>query len=191
MAARINHSSNLREITPCNRSAGFVISARSAVKRPRCIVSPLPGLAETTGNRMFRLIGAKRLSGFFARPALSFGTAHRPRSCPASSSIGRVVSRSRSRRATARDKFTVSFLQKVAPNRNLDKFSLEFKHREAMSRNRVSREYHPGCKRHFRSRQIRERDVFLSFFLSMQSNFLLEATRIATRVATETLFCRC
>lgn len=38
LAARINHSSNLREITPCNRSPGFVISARSAIKRPRCIV---------------------------------------------------------------------------------------------------------------------------------------------------------
>lgn len=33
MAARINHSSNLREITPCNsHGAGFVISARSVVK---------------------------------------------------------------------------------------------------------------------------------------------------------------
>lgn len=38
LAARINHSSNLREITPCNRSAGFVISARSAVKRPPRVV---------------------------------------------------------------------------------------------------------------------------------------------------------
>lgn len=42
LAARINHSFNLREITCnrslCNRSPRFVISARSAVKRPRCIV---------------------------------------------------------------------------------------------------------------------------------------------------------
>lgn len=36
LAARINHSSNLREITPCNRSPEFVISAQSVIKRPRC-----------------------------------------------------------------------------------------------------------------------------------------------------------
>lgn len=38
LAARINHSFNLREITPCNRSPRFVISARSAVKRPRVVL---------------------------------------------------------------------------------------------------------------------------------------------------------
>jgi len=38
LAARINHSSNLREIAPRNRLPGFVISAWSVVKRLRCIV---------------------------------------------------------------------------------------------------------------------------------------------------------
>ena len=32
LSARINHSSNLREITPCNHSARFVISGPRRVK---------------------------------------------------------------------------------------------------------------------------------------------------------------
>lgn len=85
LAARINHSSNLREITPCNRSPGFVISAQSAIKRPRCIVVSFGSLAETTANRMFRLIGAKRPFSFLLA-RMFFGMEHRtfPASLPSS-----------------------------------------------------------------------------------------------------------